>query len=323
MNQVQYKYFFHRLSGFFRNRFSAASYLFLCLSPLFFPSNSFSAACDCNPSAFAGSDLPVTIGYDIGVSPGQFYFDFDTQNVPDRMIITNGSVTIYDSGCVGTGGYYEVLLSYSGPTSIQVMVLPNCAGSPGATFWDYYLNWCPFYSPPTCTPTITNTPTITYTPTMTRSPTPTFTPSNTPTITHTPTITPTPTETFTATLTATLTPTNTPTLTPTITETYTATVTPTITETFTPTCVTHVWPNPFNPDYAMNHSLKLDCLPPNAKVSFFTLAGELVVTQSVPGGFWEWKGTNKNGVPVAPGVYFYVIQRQEEVLDRGKILLTR
>ena len=154
---------------------------------------------------------------------------------------------------------------------------------------------CSAPSPVCMTPTPACVLSPTATPTITPSPTPTSTPtlSPTPTITNTPTITSTPTN------------------------------TPTITPTYTPTCVTYVWPNPFNPFFAMNQSLKFSCLPPNAKVSIYTLAGELAGQAEVAGDFGQWKGFNQKGVPAAPGVYYYVVEGDNKVWAKGKILITR
>lgn len=291
-----------------QNTIPAATKSFWTIAALFIlitffggsPTKSFAQDCNCNPSVVAGSDAPVTSSYNLGFTPGQFIFSYNTYAQADRIIVMNDGVTLLDSGCVGTGVTITSTVSYSGSGVIVVQVVPNCASPGTGTLWNYKLDWCPFYSPFTCTPTMspTQTPSSTMTPTATLSPTLTPIWSPTPTPTQTPS--------YTATITPTITPTFTPTLTP------------------TPTCVNHVWPNPFNPFYSMNHSLKMDCLPPNAKVSIYTIAGELTAeVKEEDKGFAEWFGTNKNGVPVAPGVYFYVIQRDETVLGKGKILVTR
>jgi hypothetical protein len=161
-----------------------------------------------------------------------------------------------------------------------------------------------------CLPTPTPTKTSTFTPTPTFTITPTLTPTNTPTITAT----------FTPTLTNTSTPT--PTVTPTITSTFTATQTFTLTPSFTPTCETHLWPNPYNPQYAFNNSLKISCLPTGSTVNFYTLSGELVNQANEAGGMAQWKGINTQGLPVSAGIYYYIIQNGTNVLGRGKFLVS-
>ncbi len=104
-----------------------------------------------------------------------------------------------------------------------------------------------------------------------------------------------------------------------MTNTPTPTFTPTWT--FTPTCVTHVWPDPFNPIYAFDQALKVDCLPDNSTVSFYTVSGELVASVGEVGGRVEWKGKNQTGAWVSPGVYYYMIQLGSQVLGKGKFLV--
>lgn len=157
----------------------------------------------------------------------------------------------------------------------------------------------------------------------------TGTPTNTPTITPTFTITPTPTvtATFTPTFTTTSSPTRTPTLTPSFTPTPTTSQTPTVTVTWTPTntptCEMHIWPNPYNPKYAVNQSVKFDCFPANATLQIYTLSGELVNQITPEGPLVQWFGVNQQGAPVSPGVYYYVIESGGQALRRGKLLVMR
>ena len=150
-----------------------------------------------------------------------------------------------------------------------------------------------------------------------------FTSGSVPTPTDTPTFTPTSTPTLTPTVTPTFTPTYTPTLTPSATPTFTATCTPTS----TPTCVPQVWPDPFNPKYAKDHFLKIGCLTPGSTVTIYTLSGEKVWSTGQSAFQYgssftaTWDGRNQNGVPVAPGVYYYVIESGGQALQRGKFLL--
>lgn len=166
---------------------------------------------------------------------------------------------------------------------------------------------------------LTDTPTWTATATLTFTPTNTGTPSNTPTITDTPTNTYTPTVT------------STPTYTGTPTNTYTPTNTGTPTLTYTPTCVTHVWPDPYIPQKAFQGTLKISCMSSNSKVSIFTVSGELVQTLDQSdacqvtdgwGTVYCWNGRNRQQYPVATGVYLYVVQSGDKVVQRGKFLLT-
>ncbi|HUO59005.1 MAG TPA: SBBP repeat-containing protein [bacterium] len=166
-----------------------------------------------------------------------------------------------------------------------------------------------FVSAASATPTATNT--ATFSPTNTPTWTPTPSPTSTSTNTATPTVTGTPT----------WTPTSTPSLTATSTPTDTSTPTPTAT--YTPVCEPHVWPDPFNPRYAVNGMLKFDCLPSGANVSIYTVSGETVANIYESGGWALWDGKNRVGSPVSAGFYYYVIQVGERVFGKGKILVNR
>ncbi len=137
------------------------------------------------------------------------------------------------------------------------------------------------------------------------------------------------TPTSTPTLTPTLTPAGTPTpatmSTPTATATPSTSPTPQPTATSTPTPAgLHVWPNPFNPQYAVGGALKAYQVPSGATMSLYTLSGEMV-DQLTPNssGYIYWYGANQNGVPVSAGVYYYVIKNGNSTLLSGKLLVAR
>jgi len=272
--------------------------------------------CNCSPLVQSGNDLPVTAFYNLGFSPGQFEFAYNTYTQQDQIIVTNAGVTLLDTGCVGA--FAAVTLSYSGPGVIQVQVLPNCFGGVG-TAWDYGLNWCWYYTPPTCTFTPTPTETSTLSPTATLTPTlpPTATRTPTPTITLTSTRTLTPTRTATATRTLTLTRTQTSTLTATLTRTITPTPTPT--PTFDLTVIgTAVDPcnaffadqNLFHPSQGPLSIVVGQCTYPGTfSLKVYNTAGEQVRTldEGQLTGFWQraypWDGRNQKGEDCASGVY--------------------
>src|SRR6185369_17278326 len=101
----------------------------------------------------------------------------------------------------------------------------------------------------------------------------------------------------------------------------TPSATPTPTVTLTPVCEARVWPNPFNPAYAVGGILKVSCVPPGGTVSFFTLSGELAQKIGQINGMVLWDGRNQRGVLVSSAVYFYVIQQGERVVQRGKLMV--
>jgi hypothetical protein len=102
----------------------------------------------------------------------------------------------------------------------------------------------------------------------------------------------------------------------------TPTPAPILTPTPTPSCISHIWPNPFNANYAVNGTLKIDCLPSGSVVSFYTVSGELV--QEIPefGGWAQWNGRNKNGIPVSTGIYYFAVLKDGNSSGQGKFLVT-
>jgi hypothetical protein len=57
-------------------------------------------------------------------------------------------------------------------------------------------------------------------------------------------------------------------------------------------------------------------------VDFFTLSGERVREVQEIGGMAYWDGRNEARLFVSPGVYFYVIQANGQVLEEGKIIVS-
>ncbi len=179
----------------------------------------------------------------------------------------------------------------------------------------------------TATPTATETNTSTSTPTFTTTSTNTATYTITPTftITDTDTATLTITETFTGTPTYTISPTDTITLTqtPTPSITPTSTISPTITITPTPYANGDiiVYPNPFNLNKAAGRELKIINLPIGADIQIYTISGELVIslTGQTPNVYWN--GRNSYGGLVSPGVYYYVIKLNSNILLTGIIFI--
>ncbi|MDZ7632932.1 MAG: hypothetical protein U5L72_00215 [Bacteroidales bacterium] len=94
----------------------------------------------CNDTQKAGGDAPEVHQIDLGVTSGVFRFDYQTFDVKDQIIISQGGRTIFNSGCVGESRSVQVQFSgYS--TVIEVRVNPNCAGST-STAWNFTVH-CP------------------------------------------------------------------------------------------------------------------------------------------------------------------------------------
>jgi hypothetical protein len=126
------------------------------------------------------------------------------------------------------------------------------------------------------------------------------------------------------------TPSATPTATLTLTPTSTATVTETPTHTPTPPPAVptppglNVWPNPFDPKYAVDGLLKVYKVPGGSCMCIYSLTGELVVQVPASGEWIYWNGTNNYNVPVSSGIYYYVIQDKcpgGATLLKGKLLV--
>ncbi len=94
----------------------------------------------CNDQQQAGGDAPEEHTIDLGQSFGSFMFDYNTVSQKDQIIVTNGGVTIFNSGCVGESKSIRLELRGYSPT-ITVRVNPNCEGGSG-TQW-YFTVHCP------------------------------------------------------------------------------------------------------------------------------------------------------------------------------------
>lgn len=84
----------------------------------------------------------------------------------------------------------------------------------------------------------------------------------------------------------------------------------------------HLWPNPFNPNYAVGGVLKASVVPPNTTWTIFSVSGELVWNlTSITGGEMDWNGWNNKGSQASPGIYYYVLKNGNTTLLSGKLLL--
>jgi hypothetical protein len=96
----------------------------------------------CNDTQKAGGDAPEVHMIDLGIASGAFRFDYQTFDVKDQIIISQGGMIIFNSGCVGESRSVQV--PFSGYTTvIEVRVNPNCSGSKG-TAWNFTVH-CPSF----------------------------------------------------------------------------------------------------------------------------------------------------------------------------------
>ena len=100
----------------------------------------FEVVAQCSATQNAGGDTPDTRTIELGKPAGTFNFTYDTYFQQDRIIVRYQNSTLFDTGCVGASGTRA--LTYNGTsTSINVEVIPNCAGGTG-TAWTYSVS-CP------------------------------------------------------------------------------------------------------------------------------------------------------------------------------------
>jgi uncharacterized repeat protein (TIGR01451 family) len=83
-----------------------------------------------------------------------------------------------------------------------------------------------------------------------------------------------------------------------------------------------VFPNPYNPDNDGN--IKFVNIVPGSMIEIFTISGEMVKVINSNLIRAEWDGRNRNGNPVSPGVYYFVIKNQTSgQVMKGKIFVIK
>jgi hypothetical protein len=83
------------------------------------------------------------------------------------------------------------------------------------------------------------------------------------------------------------------------------------------------WPNPFNPSTTIEYSLKKSG---RVKIDIWNSTGEIVKTMvnknMNPGSYQVmWSGENNAGIPVASGIYYYVLYTGNEVVSKKMLLI--
>jgi hypothetical protein len=95
---------------------------------------------NCNDQQEAGGDAPEVHNINLGTAFGSFVFNYQTFDIKDQIIVSQGGQTIFNSGCVGESG--SVTLNLNGfSNTISVRVNPNCGGTSG-TAWNFTVH-CP------------------------------------------------------------------------------------------------------------------------------------------------------------------------------------
>jgi len=90
----------------------------------------------------------------------------------------------------------------------------------------------------------------------------------------------------------------------------------------------YAFPVPYSPNENPNHkNIIFADLATKCTIKIFTITGELVQefeydANSAPKPYYEWDVKNKDGVPVASGVYFYLIESPKD-RKLGKLMIIR
>ena len=93
-------------------------------------------AAACQAQAMRGSDVGEMRRIDFGQTSGSFLLKYDTgDRSDDRVVVLYEGRTLFDSGCVSTGGPQMRALNFSGNSSaVTVQVMPNCRGGWGSSW---------------------------------------------------------------------------------------------------------------------------------------------------------------------------------------------
>ena len=92
---------------------------------------------------------------------------------------------------------------------------------------------------------------------------------------------------------------------------------------FYPGEVPVIYPNPYNPDTAVNGTLKFLNLKPGTLIQLFTVSGETVCNITTKTVLTQWKGINMFGNKISPGIYFYMIKTSDDKRYTGKIYVIK
>ncbi|MFH1319502.1 MAG: T9SS type A sorting domain-containing protein [Bacteroidota bacterium] len=78
-----------------------------------------------------------------------------------------------------------------------------------------------------------------------------------------------------------------------------------------------VFPNPAR----VNGSIQFSPLPDSSKILLYTISGSLVREVNITDFGWTWDLTNDDRSNIAPGVYIYIIKKNDSVFKKGKIAI--
>jgi hypothetical protein len=243
--------------------------------------------------------------YLVGQEDPQFINLYPTTGNYENIVVPNNAVgsILLDGAALPSASFSQIGSSgYSGGALTVTGLTHYLTGPVSFSVLAYSYGTADGYGFPAALYDATIQPTFTSTPSST--PTPTPTPSSTATTTSTPSVT--------LTATATVTATDTP----------TATVTQTPTPSATPLGPLRLWPNPFNPATAVRGTLKCADMPEGSSLAIFTLSGENVFEAVEKGYLVEWNGKTNKGTQAAPGIYYCVVRKNQNMLLKTVLVVS-
>jgi outer membrane lipoprotein SlyB len=97
-----------------------------------------SVAKQCNELAKAGGNKEESHQVYLGKSQGEFMLQFETFRAKDQIFVIHDNKVIFDSGCIGTGGWKQATIPYNGfSEELTIKVSPNCLENQPSTKWEF------------------------------------------------------------------------------------------------------------------------------------------------------------------------------------------
>jgi hypothetical protein len=95
---------------------------------------------DCDNFNEAGSSAREVHHVNLGQSFGSFLFTYDTESVPNQILVKQSGRVLFDTGCVGKANKVNIQLTGFSST-VTVEVYPDCNGT-NSTSWSFTVG-CP------------------------------------------------------------------------------------------------------------------------------------------------------------------------------------
>ncbi len=99
-----------------------------------------------------GATVPPVTSVEMGATSGTFDFRYETRNAHDQIEVFYEGKSLFNSGCVGESREMALNFGPGESTSVDVVVTPNCAGTP-MTSWLFEVG-CPIERPLPSVPSV-------------------------------------------------------------------------------------------------------------------------------------------------------------------------